>query len=54
MGVLKSLFFNSKQGRVLERHSGAILEISLRVGVIPQNITSRHVLLTIFLSLYSQ
>ena len=28
--------------------SGAILEIDLRVGVIPSNVTYRHILLTIF------
>ena len=33
--------------------TGAILEISLRVGVIPFNVTSGHVLLTTFVSFYS-
>ena len=32
---------------------GAILEIGLRVGVIPFNVTSGHVLLTIFVSFHS-
>ena len=32
--------------------AGAILEVILRVGVIPINGTPRHVLLTIFLSFY--
>ena len=36
------------------RKSGAILEIGLRVGIIPPNMTPQHLLLTIFLSLYSQ
>ena len=35
-------------------HPGAILEIGLRVGVIPFTVTSGHVLLTIFVSFYSQ
>ena len=34
-------------------YPGAILEICLRVGVISLNVTPRHVLLTIFLRLYS-
>ena len=34
--------------------TGAILQISLRVGIIPLNVPSRHVFLTILLSLYSQ
>ena len=37
-----------------ERTSGAILEIGLWVGVIPQNIIPRHVLLTIFDSFYQR
>ena len=32
----------------------AILEIGLRVGVIPLNIIPRHVVLSIFLSVYQQ
>ena len=34
--------------------SGAILEIGLRVGVILYNVISGHVLLTMFVSFYSQ
>ena len=34
--------------------TGAILEIDLRVGVIPFKVTPRHVSLNIFLSVYSQ
>ena len=33
--------------------TGAILEIGLRVGVIPFNVTSGHILLTIFVSFHS-
>ena len=33
---------------------GAILDIGLSVGVIPLSVSSRHVLLTIFLSFYPQ
>ena len=40
----RSVFWNS---------AGAILEIGLRVGVIPLNMTSRHVLLINFLIFYS-
>ena len=54
MANSESKITSELDSQIFWQHTGVILETSLRVGVIPLNVPSRHVILTYLLSLYSQ